>query len=52
MGHTSAKDIYRNLGKKIDNLTVRVPWNEALYSILKELYSTEEADIIIRIAKN
>lgn len=45
MGHTNGKDIYRNLGKKIDNLTIRAPWSEALCSILKELYSTEEADI-------
>jgi len=49
MGHQNGKDIYRELGRKIDNLTVRVPWNNACYEILKELYSTEEADVVIRM---
>ncbi len=49
MGHVNGKDIYRKLGKKIDNLSVRTPWNEAFYALLKELYSAEEADIIIKM---
>ena len=49
MGHLVGKDIYRRLGKKIDSLTVRAPWNDALYAILKELYSPEEAEIIVRM---
>ncbi len=49
MGHVNGKDIYRKLGKKIDNLTVRAPWNEAFYGMLKELYSTEEADIVVKM---
>jgi len=49
MGHTNGKEIYRKLGKKIDNLTIRAPWNEALYKMLKELYSAEEADILIKM---
>jgi hypothetical protein len=36
MGHLVGKDVlYRELGKKIDGLTVKVPWNENFNSILK-----------------
>jgi Pyruvate/2-oxoacid:ferredoxin oxidoreductase delta subunit len=49
MGHIVGKDIYQNLGEKIDNLTVRVNRSETFYKILKELYSTEEADVIIKM---
>ncbi len=28
MGHMNGKDIYRKLGKKIDNLTIKTPWTE------------------------
>ena len=49
MGHIDAKGIYRKLGKKIDRLPTRAPWNEAFHSILKELYSTEEADVYIKM---
>lgn len=49
MGHLVGKDIYKKLGKKIDNLTVRVPWNEQLYNILKELYTEQEADLLINM---
>ena len=49
MGHLVAKDVYRNLGKKIDGLTVRTPFNDTLYGILKELYTQEEADVVIKM---
>jgi len=49
MGHISSKNVYRDLGKKIDSLTMRVPWNKAFYEILKELYTEEEADFIIKM---
>lgn len=49
MGHMIGKEVYRKLGKKIDNLTVRVPWNETFHAILKELYSTEEADVVVKM---
>jgi ferredoxin len=49
MGHLAGKDIYQKLGKKIDNLTVRVPWNETFYQILKELYSPQEADVVAKM---
>ncbi len=49
MGHLVGKDVYRQLGKKIDGLTVRVPWNETLHAILKELYSEADADLVVRM---
>lgn len=49
MGHIVGKDVYRDLGKKIDGLNVKVPWNETFHAILKELYSREEADLVVRM---
>ena len=49
MGHLVGKDLYHKLGKKIDNLTARAPWNDKLYAILKELYTPEEAELIVRM---
>lgn len=49
MGHIVGEDIYRSLGQKIDTLNVRVPWNETFHTILKELYSAEEADLVVRM---
>ncbi len=47
MAHIIAKDIYRKLGKKIDSLPTRVPWNEPLYEILKALYTPQEAEVLV-----
>jgi hypothetical protein len=49
MGHLAGKDLYRQLGKKIDGLTVRAPWNEALYAMLRELYSEEDARLVVQM---
>ncbi len=49
MGHLAGKDIYRKLGKKIDNLTVRAPWNKTLCAILSNLYSLEEAEFVVKM---
>ena len=49
MGHANGKDIFRKLGEKIDNLSIRAPWNETFYGLLKELYSAEEADVVIKM---
>src|SRR5512133_946358 len=49
MGHLVGKDLYRRLGKKIDGLSTRAPWNAQLYAVLKELYSEEDADVVIRM---
>lgn len=47
MGHMVGKDIFSKLGKKIDSLEMRVPMNEVLYSILTELYTPEDAELIV-----
>ncbi|MBS3917714.1 MAG: 4Fe-4S binding protein [Deltaproteobacteria bacterium] len=49
MGHIDSKGIFRKLGRKIDHLPMRAPWNEAFYQILKELYSEKEADVIVKM---
>ena len=49
MGHLVGKDLYRRLGKKIDGLTARAPWNNTLYALLKELYTPDEAGLIVRM---
>lgn len=49
MGHLAGKDLYRRLGKKIDGTTARAPWNETLYQILKELYTPEEAELVVKM---
>lgn len=49
MGHLVGKDIYQKLGKKIDGSTVRTPMNKQFYAILKELYTHEEAELIIKM---
>ncbi|UCE66598.1 MAG: 4Fe-4S binding protein [Candidatus Zixiibacteriota bacterium] len=49
MGHMVGKDLYRKLGKKIDGLIMRAPWNDTFYQILKELYTEEEAEVIIKM---
>jgi len=49
MGHTDIKTIYQKLGRKIDNLPTRAPWNEAFYEILKGLYSEKEADVLVKM---
>jgi Pyruvate/2-oxoacid:ferredoxin oxidoreductase delta subunit len=49
VGHVVGKDLYRRLGRKIDGLVVRAPWNETLYEILKELYTADEAEVVIKM---
>ncbi|ABK98109.1 4Fe-4S binding protein [Pelobacter propionicus] len=49
MGHLVGKDVFRRLGRKLDGLEIRVPWNEKLHAVLKELYSAEEAELIVRM---
>jgi len=49
MGHRVGKDLYRELHRKIDGLSMRAPWNETFHAIIKELYSEEEADVIVKM---
>ncbi|HTP51392.1 MAG TPA: 4Fe-4S binding protein [Anaeromyxobacteraceae bacterium] len=49
MGHLVGKDVFRKLGRKLDGLETRLPWNDSLYALLKELYSEKEADVLVRM---
>ena len=49
MGHTNSKNIFRKLGRKINNLPLRAPWNEKFYELLKKLYSEKEADVLVKM---
>ncbi|MGA7828487.1 MAG: 4Fe-4S binding protein, partial [Geobacteraceae bacterium] len=49
MGHLVGKDIFRELGRKIDSLETRAPWNDTLHAILKELYSELEAELVVKM---
>ncbi len=49
MGHMVGKDIHRQLGRKIDGLIMRTPWNDTFHAIVKKLYSAEEADLIVKM---
>ena len=46
MGHLVGKDVYRELGRKVDGLSIRAPWNETLRQILEHLYTVREAELI------
>lgn len=49
MGHLVAKDIYGPLGEKIDSFSVRTPQTEAFHAMLRELYSPDEAELIVQM---
>ncbi len=49
MGHNDIKTMYQKLGRKIDHLPTRAPWNETFFEILKELYSEKEADVLVKM---
>ena len=49
MGHLVGKALFRKLGRKIDGLETRAPWNDKLYAVLKELYTEEEANVVIKM---
>ncbi len=49
MGHLVGKELFRKLGEKIDGMEMRAPWNDKLYAILRELYTEEEAEVVIRM---
>ncbi|MEI7749114.1 MAG: 4Fe-4S dicluster domain-containing protein [Chlorobiaceae bacterium] len=50
MGHLgNGKDLFKKLGQKIDGMTARVPFNDKFYNILKELYTPEEAEVVVKM---
>ncbi len=50
MGHIAqGKDVFEELGRKIDGLGTRAPFNDTFYEILKELYTPDEAELVVRM---
>ena len=49
MGHVVSKDLYHQVGKKLDGLEYRSPMNEHLYGILKEIFTPTEAEVFCRM---
>lgn len=49
MGHLTTRDIYRDLGEKLDNLWVRSPKKQSLYEIIKRLYNPQEAEVVVKM---
>lgn len=49
MGHLTGKDIFSKTASRLDKLHTRCPENQALYEIVKALYSREEAEVFIKL---
>ena len=49
MGHLVGKEIYHKLGDKLDSLPFRLNKSKALYNILKALYTSEEAELVVKM---
>ena len=49
MGHIAAKDIYRKLGKRLDQAPVRTPWTPVFRELVESLYSRPEAELVSRM---
>ena len=47
MGHLAGKEIYQQLG--LDNLPFRISKSKELYSILRSLYTADEAELIVKM---
>jgi ferredoxin len=47
VGHIIAKDIYKELGGKLDGSLVRMPWNDAMKEMVTYLYTPAEAELIV-----
>ena len=49
MGHITGQDIFARLGGKIDRLEMRAAFNGVFREILTELYTPEEAELVVRM---
>jgi len=49
MGHIVGKDIYRKLGRRLDQAPVRTPWTPVFRALVEELYSRPEAELVSRL---
>jgi len=49
MGHIASKDIYRELGHRLDQAPVRTPWTPIFRELVETLYSRPEAELVTRL---
>jgi len=49
MGHIASKDIYRKLGRRLDQAPVRTPWTPVFKELVESLYSPAEAELVTRL---
>lgn len=49
MGHQAAKDLYRQLGTRLDQATMRTPWTPVFHKLVTLLYTPDEAELIVRL---
>jgi len=49
MGHSAVKDVYHQVGEKLNELEVRAPMDQYLYEILKEIFTSREAEIFCKM---
>ena len=49
MGHLVGKDLYHQVGEKLDGLEFRAPMNDHLYGILKEIFTPVEAEFFCKM---
>jgi ferredoxin len=49
MAQVDREHLYHHLGRKIDGLQTRTPWNNAFYSLLAALYTPEEAQLLVKM---
>lgn len=49
MGHIVGKDIYRKLGRRMDQAPVRTPWTPVFRELVESLYSRPEAEVVSRL---
>ena len=45
MGHLVGKDAFHKLSERIENQNIRIAGNQTFYTLLKELYTEEEAEL-------
>ena len=49
MGHVIGKDLYRQLGRRLDQAPVRTPWTPVFRQLVEALYEPAEAALVIRL---
>ena len=49
MGHIVGKDVYRKLGRRLDQSPARTPWTPVFRQLVEELYSPADAELVVRL---